>query len=102
VLAVVLVWSSAWLARRAPISPSLRRGVFLWAGLLGLQFALGAATIWTAKAADVATAHVAIGALSLATGVLLTLRSRCESTPDLFASPTGPRSGSIAVSGRSA
>ena len=102
VLAVVLVWSCAWLALRAPISSSLRRGVFLWAALLGLQFALGAATIWTAKAADVATAHVAIGALSLATGVLLTLRSGCESAPNLFASPTGPRSGSIAVSGRSA
>jgi cytochrome c oxidase assembly protein subunit 15 len=99
VLALGLVWSCAWKARSASISTGLRRGLFLWAGLLGLQFALGAATIWTAKAADVATAHVAIGALSLATGVLLTLRSRCASTPDLFASPTGPRSGSIAVSG---
>ena len=39
------------------------------------QAALGAATIWTDKAADVATAHVAVGALTLLTGVLLTLMS---------------------------
>ena len=100
VLAVLLVWTCAWQARNHAIETGMRWGLFLWAGLLGLQFALGAATIWTAKAADVATAHVAIGALSLATGVLLTLRSRCGLASDVFASPTSPASGSIAVSGR--
>jgi len=35
-----------------------------------VQVALGAATIWTNKAADVATAHVMFGALSLVTGAL--------------------------------
>ena len=100
VLAVVLVWTCAWQARTEAIETGMRRGLFLWAGLLGLQFALGAATIWTAKAADVATAHVAIGALSLATGVLLTLRGRCGLASDVFASPTSPASGSIEVSGR--
>jgi heme A synthase len=34
------------------------------------QILLGAATIWSNKAADVATAHVLVGALSLATGAL--------------------------------
>ena len=43
----------------------------LWLGLLLVQAGLGMATIWTNKAADVATAHVAVGALSLMTGTLL-------------------------------
>jgi heme A synthase len=34
------------------------------------QIGLGAATIWTNKAADVATAHVLVGALLLAVGAL--------------------------------
>ena len=40
----------------------------LWLGLILLQVGLGAATIWTNKAADVATAHVLVGALALAVG----------------------------------
>ncbi|MDB6027757.1 MAG: Cytochrome oxidase assembly [Verrucomicrobiales bacterium] len=47
----------------------------LWLGFIVLQVFLGAATIWTLKAADVATAHVAIGALSLVTGGLLSIVS---------------------------
>ncbi len=42
----------------------------LWLGLILLQVGLGAATIWTNKAADVATAHVLVGALALAVGTL--------------------------------
>lgn len=47
----------------------------LWLGLIVLQVFLGAATIWTGKAADVATSHVAIGSLSLITGGVLSLVS---------------------------
>lgn len=43
----------------------------VWSGLTLVQVGLGAATIWTNKSADVATAHVAVGALTLMTGVLL-------------------------------
>jgi heme a synthase len=42
-----------------------------WVGLTGLQVALGAWTIWSNKAADIATTHVIIGVLSLATGVIV-------------------------------
>ena len=42
----------------------------LWLGLILSQVGLGAATIWTNKAADVATAHVLVGALALAVGAL--------------------------------
>ncbi|MSU34135.1 MAG: cytochrome oxidase biogenesis protein CtaA [Pedosphaera sp.] len=43
----------------------------VWSGLTLVQVGLGAATIWTNKSADIATAHVAVGALTLMTGVLL-------------------------------
>ena len=41
-----------------------------WLGLILTQALLGAATIWSNKAADVATAHVMVGALALALGVI--------------------------------
>jgi cytochrome c oxidase assembly protein subunit 15 len=43
--------------------------------VLCCQVFLGAATIWTGKSADIATAHVAFGALSLLLGSLLTILS---------------------------
>ena len=44
-----------------------------WMFLILFQVFLGATTIWKNKAADIATAHVAIGALSLVTGALLSI-----------------------------
>ena len=41
----------------------------LWMALLFCQITLGAWTIWSNKAADIATAHVAIGASIFAIGV---------------------------------
>ena len=49
-----------------------------WTGLILVQALLGAATIWTDKSADIATLHVAFGALGLVTGTTLILWSyRC-------------------------
>jgi cytochrome c oxidase assembly protein subunit 15 len=59
----------AWQARRGNSSPGVRPLAFVWLGLILVQVALGAWTIWSGKAADVATAHVLVGALSLVTGV---------------------------------
>jgi cytochrome c oxidase assembly protein subunit 15 len=64
-------------------APILRRWSAAWVGLVLVQFLLGACTIWTDKAADIATAHVATGALTLVLGALLTamswrLQSRAE------------------------
>ena len=65
---------AAWSARRALGSQNLlSRLSLVWLGLIVAQVFLGAATIWSNKAADLATAHVLIGALCLATGALLTL-----------------------------
>ena len=44
-----------------------------WLALILAQAILGAATVLTDKAADVATAHVLLGALSLATGAMLSI-----------------------------
>ena len=49
---------------------------FFWLGLLSLQIVLGAATIWSNKAADVATGHVMVGALALLTGAIWCLVAR--------------------------
>ena len=46
-----------------------------WAGVILTQVVLGAATIWSDKAADIATAHVFFGALSLALGSLICIVS---------------------------
>jgi cytochrome c oxidase assembly protein subunit 15 len=67
----VLVVVNAWQAeRRLGKKDSLAKLALFWAGLIIFQTLLGAATIWSNKAADVATAHVLVGALSLATGAL--------------------------------
>ena len=48
---------------------ALRRLSILWVILFFIQFTLGAWTIWSNKAADVATTHVAVGAIMLSFGV---------------------------------
>lgn len=53
----------------------LRRWSAVWVGLVFTQFALGVFTIWTNKAADIATTHVAVGALTLVVGSLLAAMS---------------------------
>jgi cytochrome c oxidase assembly protein subunit 15 len=53
----------------------LTRFAGVWLALVLAQVFLGAATIWTGKSADVATAHVACGALCLITGGLASIIS---------------------------
>lgn len=67
----VLSAACAWQARRqlGKKDPLAKLALF-WLGLILVQIFLGAATIWSNKAADVATAHVLGGALSLVTGAL--------------------------------
>lgn len=67
----ILVAAGAWQAwrRLGGKNPLARLAVF-WLALIVVQIALGAWTIWSNKAADVATLHVMGGALSLVTGAL--------------------------------
>jgi cytochrome c oxidase assembly protein subunit 15 len=69
----------AWSTRRAlPGKNILSRMTLVWLGLIMTQVLLGAATIWSDKAADIATAHVLVGALSLAVGVIVGIISSHE------------------------
>lgn len=77
ILAFLILVSVAGLAglvrRRCGRGALLTRLSLLWLGFILVQATLGAATIWTNKAADIATLHVAVGAISLVTGVMLVL-----------------------------
>lgn len=76
VMAVVILCSVAWLcgaARRQFRGTALSRGAGAWLLLILAQAGLGMFTIWSNKAADVATAHVGLGALSLVTGGMLSI-----------------------------
>jgi cytochrome c oxidase assembly protein subunit 15 len=67
VLILIAVALCAWLARS---TPACRRISVFWLALILAQIGLGAWTIWSNKAADAATLHVMMGALSLVTGAL--------------------------------
>ena len=64
----------AWQAWRkfSGRSPIAKLALF-WLGLILCQVALGAATVLSDKAADIATFHVIVGALSLATGTMISI-----------------------------
>ena len=66
------VIASLFVARsRAEKSPFLGRLAGVWFLLFLSQITLGAWTIWSNKAADIATAHVAVGATMFALGVAI-------------------------------
>jgi cytochrome c oxidase assembly protein subunit 15 len=72
-------------ARRVPgeIGGTLTRVSRIWLGLVIVQAFLGAATIWSNKAADIATAHVLTGALLLVTGTFLSMLAfQCRRVPE--------------------
>jgi cytochrome c oxidase assembly protein subunit 15 len=65
------VIAAAFLARKKlGGSDGLTKFAWFWTGLLAVQIALGIATIVTNKAADIATLHVMVGAISLLAGAL--------------------------------
>jgi len=66
-VAVVVFCLRVW--REARHVAALRRLSIFWVALVVCQITLGAWTIWSNKAADVATAHVAGGATTLSFGV---------------------------------
>ncbi|MCE0484769.1 MAG: COX15/CtaA family protein [Methylacidiphilales bacterium] len=92
--AVLIVLSIFALAAKMWLTPGsahiLRRWSAAWAGLVLIQFVLGACTVWTDKAADVATAHVAVGALTLVLGVLLCAMSWRLQSPEELATSVAP------------
>jgi len=71
-----IIWQARLTIRHLGWSHPVTRLSIAWVGLILGQAVLGAATIWTNKAADIATAHVAVGALSLLAGAMLLLVAR--------------------------
>jgi cytochrome c oxidase assembly protein subunit 15 len=84
---IVRLW---WRARRAG-EPRLGAMAGLVLGLGLLQVALGATTVWSARAVIPTTLHVANGAATLAATWLLTLRTRRLLAPP----PAGEAAGSV-------
>jgi len=66
-IGVVAFCSRAW--KDAREVRALKRLSMCWVTFLLVQLTLGAWTIWSNKAADIATAHVAVGAIMLSFGV---------------------------------
>ncbi|MCD6051191.1 MAG: cytochrome c oxidase assembly protein subunit 15 [Verrucomicrobia bacterium] len=64
-LAIAYVRSLGW---RSPFT----RAAVIWALLINSQAVVGALTVWTNKAADIATLHVVLGAATLIYGSLMT------------------------------
>jgi heme a synthase len=86
--------------RRLGAGSPLAKLALVWLGLVLIQAGLGAWTIWSDKAADIATAHVLGGALSLGTGALWCLIAFRRATPltgtnPAFAPPGMPRAESF-------
>jgi cytochrome c oxidase assembly protein subunit 15 len=66
-IGVIAFCSRVW--KDARQVPALKRFSMWWVAFLLVQLTLGAWTIWSNKAADIATAHVAGGAIMLSFGV---------------------------------
>ena len=73
VLILFAVAGCALVAWRSSLPVVFKRFAYGWLGLILVQATLGAWTVWSNKAADIATAHVLGGALSLVCGGLFYL-----------------------------
>jgi heme a synthase len=69
IITITIIAFCARVWREPQATSVLRRLSVLWVILVFGQIALGAWVIWSNKAADVATAHVALGAVMLSFGV---------------------------------
>lgn len=75
------LWITRTVVREVGTRSGLGRGVMVWQGLIVLQACLGAATVWTGRAPDIATLHVVVGAACLSGAVLLTVVAFCRALP---------------------
>jgi len=68
-IAIGVIAFCSRIRRDARHVPALKKLSMWWIAFLLVQLTLGAWTIWSNKAADIATAHVAVGAVMLSFGV---------------------------------
>jgi len=79
--AVIVFGVGVW--RDVPRIAALKRLSTLWVVLIACQITLGGWVIWSNKAADVATTHVALGAVMLCFGVTISALCWRISQPEL-------------------
>ena len=79
-LLLVVLAVSYFSVKITPLGHWMRSWSLLWVGGILLQILLGGITIWTNKAADVATAHMALGALLTGLSILFTFRLFCAAS----------------------
>ncbi len=88
----VSLWITSRVVRALGTGSLFARGVLGWQGLVLAQALLGASTVWTGKAADIATLHVVVGASCLVVAVLLTLvAARLSHARPMRFETSGPR-----------
>ncbi|MFN2542814.1 MAG: heme A synthase [Chthoniobacterales bacterium] len=80
-VAVVTFATQVWRAGRD--LAALKRLSTLWVAFVFVQLTLGAWIIWSNKAADIATAHVAVGAVMLSLGVSIWAICRRVAQPQI-------------------
>ncbi len=76
VLLLAVAAGCVWMARNVGVSPAMRRWVNGWFAMILVQAGFGAWTVLSNKAADIATLHVVLGAISLVWISLLVLAGR--------------------------
>jgi cytochrome c oxidase assembly protein subunit 15 len=81
VVAACLVWLILRIRKHRGQSSRFVRPAMVLGALLVLQIVLGGTVVWTSRAVLAATAHVAVGALLLATSWFLTLRAHLHLAP---------------------
>jgi cytochrome c oxidase assembly protein subunit 15 len=72
-IVVGLISVATGILRNRQIPGAARSAAWIWMVLVVAQFVLGAWTVWSRKAADIATSHVFVGATILMVGVLLSV-----------------------------
>lgn len=77
----------AFLQAQQQAPRSARIWASIWLAMIFVQACLGAWTIWSNKAADIATFHMALGALCLLVGAIFTFRLFCGARTQDFVLP---------------
>jgi cytochrome c oxidase assembly protein subunit 15 len=88
-MAIAAVVSHVWYHH--PRRAELRRPALALACLVLVQVALGAFVVWSQKNVAINTAHVVVGALTLATSLVLSLRSHHARFDDAASAPVRVR-----------
>jgi len=90
---VAVIWAKSRQTTRGS-----QKWATIWMAMILVQICLGAWTIWSNKAADIATLHMALGALSLIVGAVFTLRLFGGARTQDFAWPDAPKRPMMGVS----